>query len=143
MEDVAKSKGKDIGQIYRFIEKVLWLIPLDSRPDGYDPLVSKQITEANVKELADASAAIWSAMLECDAERLGKAFTDTVRATKAILPNTVPSYLDPIWQRYDKDTLGCLFTGCGGGFLMVIAHEKPNGDAFQIKVNAHDWWRGK
>jgi len=130
-----------MAEIRKFIEAVLWLIPLDSRPDGYDPLISKKITKAKVQRLADASEAVWTAMLDCDAAGIGRAFTETLRATKAILPNTVPSHLDPVWQKYDKETHGCLFTGCGGGFLMVIAEEKPSDDAFQMKINDRDWWR--
>lgn len=165
MKDVAHQKCQDIAEIQKFIEKVLWLIPLNPRPDGYDPLISKQLTKAKVQRLADASQAVWSAMLECDAASLGDAFTETLKATKSILPHgmfhfltflsifilfssikcsvAVPPYLDPIWQKYDAETHGCLFTGCGGGFLMVIAEEKPNTEAFQIKINNRDWWRNK
>jgi len=142
MKDAAKERGKSIESIYKFVEKVLWLIPMHERNGGYDPLITKHLTESNVEKLADASEAVWRGILNCDAKGFGKGLTETVRAWKAILPNTVPSHLDPIWQKYDSETHGCLFSGCGGGFLMVVADARPSEHAFQIKINAKDWWQG-
>lgn len=146
MKDAAKERGKDIAQIYQWIERVLWLVPLGvdhSRQKGYDPLISKDLTESNVEKLADASEAVWSAILKCDAAGFGKGLTETLKAWKLILPNTVPTNLDPIWQKYDAETHGCLFTGCGGGFIMVVSDKRPSDNAFQIKINDEDWWQNR
>jgi len=141
MHEDAKQRGKNINKICEFVEKVLWLIPMNDRHENYDPLIKKNLTESNVEKLADASEKVWKAMLNCDAEEFGIGLTETLKAWKLILPNTVPKQLDPIWQKYDKENHGCLFTGCGGGFLMVIADKKPDKDAFQIKINNKDWWK--
>ena len=34
------------------------------------------------------------------------------------------------------NNFGYLFTGAGGGFLMVVADEKPVGDSFQICIDS-------
>lgn len=141
MAEDAKQRGKNIKEIYNFIEKVLWLVPVQERKDGYDPLIKKNLTEGNVEKLADAADKVWKAMLNCDAEDFGVGLTETLKAWKLILPNTVPDSLDSIWQKYDKENYGCLFTGCGGGFLMVVANKKPDEKAFQVKINLKDWWR--
>ena len=47
----------------RWLEEVLWLVPLPSRHDGYDPLLTKNITPAVVEKLAQASAKAWDAVV--------------------------------------------------------------------------------
>ena len=56
--------------ICKWLETVLWLVPLPSRPDGYDPLKSKNITTAVVTRLAEASAQAWDALV-CVSGSLG------------------------------------------------------------------------
>mmetsp|Transcript_24450 Transcript_24450/g.21368 ORF Transcript_24450/g.21368 Transcript_24450/m.21368 type:complete len:520 (+) Transcript_24450:27-1586(+) len=142
MKEEAKQRGKNIKEIYAFVEKVLWLIPVKSlRIDGYSPLEEKALTEDNVEKLADASEKCWKGILNCDAENFGVGLTETLKAWKLILPLTVPPELDPIWQKYDKANYGCLFTGCAGGFLMVVAKSKPDEKAFQVKIQDKDWWK--
>eukprot|EP00484_Ammonia_sp_Unknown_P027569 CAMPEP_0197034252 /NCGR_PEP_ID=MMETSP1384-20130603/12414_1 /TAXON_ID=29189 /ORGANISM="Ammonia sp." /LENGTH=470 /DNA_ID=CAMNT_0042464155 /DNA_START=23 /DNA_END=1435 /DNA_ORIENTATION=+ len=142
MSDEAKQRNKNIDEIHEFVERVLWMVPVTTlRSADYNPLTKKNVTEENVEKLADASEKAWRGILNCDAEDFGAGLTETLKAWKLILPNTVPSSLDPIWQKFDKETHGCLFSGCGGGFLMVVSDKKPDDKAFQIKINTKEWWR--
>lgn len=34
------------------------------------------------------------------------------------------------------DNYGYLFSGAGGGYLMVIADQKPPGDSFQVRIDS-------
>jgi len=54
-----------------------------------------------------------------------------------ILPQRNPSLLRvglmPILQTYQKQYLGAMYSGCGGGYLIVVS-EKPVPGAFQVTV---------
>jgi len=124
----------------KWLEKVLWLVPLSSRPDGYDPLKEKHITPENVKLLADASDMAWKAISNRDAPSLGKALTKTMEAWAGILPYTVPQPQSDQWcAPYKSNSHGYLFSGCGGGFLMVIS-DSPVENGFQIKIKTTNWF---
>lgn len=122
-----------------WLQKVLWLVPLPSRPDGYDPLEKKDLTKENVGLLAEASSRAWTAIETHDAPMLGQALSDTMVAWSRILPNTVPQPVSDEWcAPYRNKHHGCLFSGCGGGFLLVISDE-PVDKGFQIEIKTTHW----
>ena len=53
----------DSPDICSWLESVLWLVPLPSRPDGYDPLKVKAVTTQVVEKLAMASKQAWDAVV--------------------------------------------------------------------------------
>lgn len=55
-----------------WLQKVLWLVVLPSRPDGYDPLKIKNLTTGGVETLAKASAKAWDAICAQDKVSLGQ-----------------------------------------------------------------------
>merc|ERR1719480_397875 len=98
-----------------------------------------------VKELADASELAWQGIVHMDADALGRGLSGTMRAWQNALPYTVDPFLEfdddksaslrKFWTRYDAPhTKGCLFSGAGGGFLMVIS-DKPVENAMKIQLN--------
>ena len=72
-----------------------------------------------------------------DAPELGGALLDTMRAWKAILPNTIPPTSRQWCQPYE-DSHGYLFSGAGGGFLMVVS-DTPVANGFQVSINTTPW----
>lgn len=146
--------------ISAWLESVLYIvdIPFVSRPgDDYNSQrinnllcdnVAKETKVEMVKNLAMASQHAWDAILSRDVTALGKALSDTMRAWSAMLPYTVDPYLDcdlpkskalrEFWEQYDyPHTKGCLFSGAGGGFLMVI-DDKPVQYGKRISINHND-----
>jgi len=140
--------------IFEWLENVLWIVPIpfDARPGNYnsqrinnltDLSISLEKRQAMVKALADASELSWEGIVSMNASKLGKGLSDTMKAWEAMLPYTVDPFLndDPdqsehlrhFWKIYDIPyTKGCLFSGAGGGYLMVISeHEIENG----LKIN--------
>ena len=129
-------------------------IPFVSRPKGYssqeinhlkDPSVPIARKQAMVKALAEASEASWEAILEMDSTKLGKALSDTMTAWGVMLPYTVDPYLGKDAEKSKQlrafvakysapHTKGCLFSGAGGGFLMVIS-DTPVENGVNITVN--------
>jgi hypothetical protein len=151
--------------IFSWLESVLYIVPIPfvSRPEGYnsqrvnylspqhgantDSPYSREEKVAMVKAISDASELAWQSICNMDIDGLGKGLSDTMKAWEAALPYTVDPYkgdddakskqLREFWTQYDRPhTKGCLFSGAGGGFLMVIS-DKPIDGGMQIKLN-HD-----
>lgn len=144
--------------IFEWLERVLHIveIPFVSRPDGYSSqrvnhLLDDAVPDAEkrrlVAPLADASERAWAAIVARDSAALGRALSDTMGAWGGMLPYTLDPYLaiddeksaqlKAFVARYDAPhTRGCLFSGAGGGFLMVISDEPVEG-GMKIEIN-HD-----
>lgn len=142
--------------IFRWLESVVYIvdIPFVSRPSGYssqeinymkEPSVSRATKTAMARALAEASEAAWEAILAMDAPKLGKALSDTMDAWGVMLPYTTDPYLGKdasksaqlreFVQKYDRPhTHGCLFSGAGGGFLMVVS-DTPVAGGMKMAIN--------
>jgi len=83
-----------------------------------------------------------------DSDIVGQGLRDTMKGWEGILPYTTDPFLNKDAEKskllkdfvakYDvPNTKGCLFSGAGGGFLMVISDEPIEG-AMKITIN-HDF----
>ena len=86
--------------------------------------------------LSEAAESTWKGILNKDIVSLGKGFSGTMYAWKEMLPATVPDdeRLTKWWKEYERNSYGCLFSGAGGGFLMVISDKKVE-NGFHIEIN--------
>jgi cytidyltransferase-like protein len=117
-----------------WLSKVLHLIPLDPRPEGYDPLKEKNMKIEFVRELAESGNRCWESILKKDVHGLGKAMTDSFLAWKKMLPYTVPDWvMKEMEKKYFPYYPGAITSGCGGGYA-VIASENEIEGAIKIKV---------
>ena len=87
--DICVQRNGCAGEIADWLQSVLWLVVLPSRPDGYDPLKIKNLTTSGVEKLAKASARAWDAVCAQDKKALGQSLLDTMDAWAEILPETV------------------------------------------------------
>jgi cytidyltransferase-like protein len=120
--------------ICSWLSKVLYLIPIDPRPAGYNPIQEKHLEKSYVKELGSSGDECWESILKKDVQGLGKAMTKSFRAWKKILPNTVPDYMmHEMETKYFPNYAGAITSGCGGGYI-IVASEKEIERAIRIKV---------
>lgn len=120
--------------ICNWLSSVLFLIPLEPRPDGYDPLKVKNLEPGLIKELADAGELCWHSILKKDIRGLGKSLTQTFLSWRKILPLTVPDWvLHEMESKYLSGYPGAITSGSGGGYA-VVASEKEIKGAVRIKV---------
>ena len=120
--------------ICNWLSKVLHLVPLDPRPEGYDPLIEKNMKFEFVRELGESGNRCWDSILRKDVYGLGKAMTDSFLAWKKMLPYTVPDWvMKEMGTKYLPYYPGAITSGCGGGYA-VIASEKEIEGAIKIKV---------
>jgi hypothetical protein len=140
----------------KYLEDHLYIvdIPFVSRPGNYNSQRVNKLTDdsipreekvAYVKALSDASELAWQGIQSMNSDMIGEGLSNTMKAWEACLPYTVDPYkgddpakskeLRDFWTQYDRPhTKGCLFSGAGGGFLMVIS-DTPIEGGVKIEIN--------
>jgi hypothetical protein len=132
---------RDAG-VARWLERVIRVVPVAPRPDGYDPLGRKRLDPAWILRLGRSGAACYEAILNKDAAALGESMNESMRCWEALLPNVVrhPSLtvdLISVLQHYQSCSHGAMYSGCGGGYLYVVT-EDPLPGSFPVQVRASE-----
>jgi mevalonate kinase len=116
----------------------LHLIPIEPRPDGYHPLGEKNLKPRWVAALGQSGRDCYDAIINRDAQALGAAFNLNMKCWESLLPHIVrhPSLrveLKPILKAYQQQYLGAMYSGCGGGYLMVVS-DRPIPGSFNVNI---------
>ncbi len=120
--------------ICNWLSDIIYLVPLEPRPQGYDPLNIMHLEKPFVKELGEAGDNCWEAIINMDIKRLGKAMTDTLLAWKKILPLTVPDWvIKEMESKYFPVYPGAITSGSGGGYVIVVS-DKPVDKAIRVRI---------
>ena len=121
-----------------WLESVVHVLPIAPRPDNYNPLEEKHLDGEWIRRLGQSGKDCYAAILARDAPALGASLNECMRCWEAILPCTVkhPAIqvdLLGIMNHYQRKYLGAMYSGCGGGYLFVVA-EEPVPGAFHVEV---------
>jgi hypothetical protein len=122
----------------RWLEKVLFLLPVEPRPLGYDPLGKKNLDPKWVARLGQSGQDCFDAIRRRDVKALGASFNLNMKCWETLLPHVVRHPLIKLdlmalLQAYQRSYPGAMYSGCGGGYLLV-ASDKPVPGAFQVNV---------
>ena len=125
-------------QVAAWLERVIHFLPVLQRPPGYNPLGEKNLDPAWVRRLGQSGQDCYAAILAGDLRRLGESFNECMRCWEALLPHTVrhatiPIDLIGLLAAYQRRYPGAMYSGCGGGYLMVVS-ERPVPGGFTVKV---------
>ncbi len=125
-------------RVARWLEKVLHLLPVEPRPQGYSPLEEKHLDPAWIARLGRTGRDCFDAIRRRDLEALGASFNETMRCWEKLLPHVVKHPLikfdlKALLKVYQQNYPGAMFSGCGGGYLLVASKEKVPG-SFQVTV---------
>ena len=125
-------------KVARWLSGILHLIPIGPRPEGYNPLGIKNLDPKWVARLGKSGKDCYDAIVRMDAEALGESFNLNMKCWETLLPHVVrhPSLrldLMPLLKAYQKQYPGAMYSGCGGGYLIVVS-EKPVPGAFKVNV---------
>ncbi len=125
-------------RVVSWIEEVFYFIPVNQRPPGYNPLETKNLHPEWIRRLGQSGRACYAALLAMDLRALGESLNDCMRCWEAILPGTVrhptiPVDLPGLLRYYQGRYPGAMYSGCGGGYLLVVS-EKPVEGGFRAKV---------
>jgi hypothetical protein len=121
----------------RWLEKVMHLLPVEPRPEGYSPLGRQNLEPRWIARLSRAGWECYDAIVRRDARALGASLNLNMKCWETLLPDVVrhPSLrvdLMPLLKAYQKQYLGAMYSGCGGGYLIVISNDPVPG---ALKVN--------
>ena len=130
-ERIDSTTEKDICD---WLSDVLHLVPLEPRPDGYDPLKVMHLEKPFIRELGDAGDKCWEAILRKDIIGLGRGLTNTLLSWKKILPVTVPDWVvKELETKYFPYYPGAITSGSGGGYVIVVSEKEVDGE-IKIRV---------
>lgn len=121
-----------------WLARILHILPVAPRPEGYNPLETRNLDPAWIGRLGRSGRDCYDAIVARDIERLGASMNECMKCWEAILPGTVRHRtlrvdLIELLEFYQSRYPGAMYSGCGGGYLFV-ASEHPVPGAFTIRV---------
>ncbi|HSW02910.1 MAG TPA: hypothetical protein VLI39_22305 [Sedimentisphaerales bacterium] len=125
-------------QVARWLEQVIHVLPVNQRPEGYNPLEIKHLDPAWIARLGRSGRDCYDAIVAHDVGALGESMNECMRCWEAILPGTVRHRtiqidLPALLAHYQSRYAGAMYSGCGGGYLYVVSEERVPG-AFGVRV---------
>ncbi len=122
----------------RWLGKVLHLLPVEPRPLGYDPLGKKNLNPKWVARLGQSGQDCFDAIRRRDVKALGASFNLNMKCWETLLPQVVRHPLIKLdlmalLKAYQRSYPGAMYSGCGGGYL-IVASDKPVPGAFNVSV---------
>ena len=124
--------------VARWLERVLQFVPINQRPEGYNPLGVKNLNPEWIRRLGQTGKDCYDSILRRDAAGLGESMNHCMECWEAVLPQTVrhPSIhvdLKAILANFQSRYPGAMYSGCGGGYLMVVSERDVPG-AFRVRI---------
>jgi hypothetical protein len=125
-------------QIVRWLERVIHILPVAPRPEGYSPLGEKRLDRRWIGRLGRSGGDCFEAIRRRDLQALGASFNECMKCWETLLPHvvrhpTISTDLVGLLTAYQKQYPGAMYSGCGGGYLFVASRDAVPG-AFQVKV---------
>ena len=122
----------------RWLERILHVLPVEPRPEGYSPLGQKNLDPKWIGRLGQSGRDCFEAIRRRDIAALGASMNECMVCWEKILPHTVrhPAIkvdLKALLKAYQRRYAGAMYSGCGGGYLFV-ASDKPVPGGFKVNV---------
>jgi len=129
-------------EVIQWLERVIHILPIAPRPEGYNPLEIKNLDPEWIDRLGQSGKQCYEAILRRDLAMLGDSFNECMACWEAILPCTVshPAItvnLKEILSWYQRHYEGAMYSGCGGGYLYVVS-EEPVPGSFHVKIRVEN-----
>jgi hypothetical protein len=125
-------------EVARWIERSLHLVPINQRPERYNPLGIKNLDAEWIRQLGRTGKDCFTAIVGMDLDALGASMNHCMCCWEAILPYTVQHAtlavdLKAVLCWYQSRYPGAMYSGCGGGYLIVASREPVPG-SLGVKV---------
>jgi hypothetical protein len=126
--------------VARWLETMVYMVPVAQRPDGYNPLGVKNLDAAWIRRLGQSGRDCFDAIVATNAPALGAAMNECMLCWEAILPDvvhhrTLTLDLMALWRYYQSRYAGAMYSGCGGGYMYVVSDEPVPG-GFRVRVRS-------
>lgn len=126
-------------KVLSWLESHICLVPMFPRRQNCSVVEGKDINPEKVKDLTDAAARCWDAMLQCDLAAFAESFRDSFNAQVAMFPAMmqpgVQKYID-MWR--DKALAWKMLGAGGGGHLALVMEKIPEEGVIPIKIRRKD-----
>ena len=126
-------------KVLSWLESHICLVPMFPRRQNCSVVEGKDINPEKVRDLTDAAARCWDAMLQCDLAAFAEAFRDSFNAQVAMFPAMmqpgVQEYID-MWR--DKALAWKMLGAGGGGHLALVMEKIPEDGVIPIKIRRKD-----
>lgn len=134
----AHIESLNSARVARWLENVLHLLPVAPRPNGYTPLGKMNLDPKWISQLGRTGQDCFDAIRRMDARALGESFNACMKCWEVILPgtvrhNTLKIDLPGLLKVYQAQYPGAMYSGCGGGYLLV-ASERPVPGSFRVNI---------
>ena len=125
-------------EVARWLERVLQLVPVNQRPEGYNPLGVKNLDQKWIRRLGQTGKDCYDAIARRNIAGLAASMNECMKCWEAILPCTVRHplikvNLAEILAHFQSRFEGAMYSGCGGGYL-IVASEREVPGSFRVKV---------
>ena len=125
-------------RVARWLERVLHVLVIEPRPDGYSPLGKRNLDPQWIARLGRTGKDCFTAIRRMDVNALGQSLNECMVCWEKILPHVIahPTLrvdLKAILRAYQSRHPGAMFSGCGGGYLFVASNEPVPG-AFHVNI---------
>ena len=125
-------------RLARWLERVIHILPVAPRPDGYNPLGKQNLDLRWIARLGRSGQDCFDAIRQRDVAALGASMNECMKCWETLLPHvvrhrTITTDLVGLLQAYQAQYPGAMYSGCGGGYLFVAA-EEPVPGAFNVTV---------
>ncbi len=129
-------------EIAAWLESVLHILGVNTRPDGYSPLGRQNLSPEWVARLGQSGRDCFDAIVNRNIDALGKSLNECMKCWNTMLSDTFihPTLkidLLPLLEYYQENYAGAMYSGCGGGYLYVVSEHKVPG-TFQVKIKTAD-----
>jgi hypothetical protein len=129
-------------RLARWLGKVLHVLPIEPRPPGYNPLGRQNLDPKWVAKLGQSGKDCFEAIRHRDLQALGASLNLNMKCWETLLPDTVRHPLirvdlAELLKAYQRRYAGAMYSGCGGGYLIVVSNEPVPG-AFHVTVRIAD-----
>jgi len=127
-------------RVARWLEKRLHLLPVEPRPPGYNPLGVKNLDPKWIARLGRSGRDCFDAITAMDSAALGASLNLTMKCWETLLPHTVRHPLIPVdlaglLKAYQRRYPGAMYSGCGGGYLIVVSDTPvPGGLTVRVRT---------
>jgi hypothetical protein len=125
-------------QVARWLEMVIWMVPVVQRLPGYSPLGVRNLDVEWVRRLGQSGKDCFAAIVARDVRGLAESMNESMRCWEFLLPHvvrhpTIAVDLMRLLAHYQARYPGAMYSGCGGGYLYVVS-EAPVPGGFQVSV---------
>jgi hypothetical protein len=124
--------------VAQWLERVIHVVSVMPRPEGYNPLGIKDLDPQWIRELGRTGRDCYDAILARDIHGLSRSLKKSMACWAKLLPHTlrhptIAMDLVGLMEYYQSRYAGATYSGCGGGYLYVLS-EDPVPGAFKVKV---------